>query len=604
MIKLNFRWNKIQPHRMFVQIYFVMVISIITVTLLTTWVTVKISERLFINTFSISNSNVIDQINMSFDTYNQSVATATSSALQSGTVKAFLINSQSDSLTMWKEYFNMHQQMNQIASNLDAYNAAIIIRGNNDRFFRTNRTAWDIPLDVLTNSAITKAALDEPHRILYQYYEPNEYDPVTKVPMIVVTKAMYDRRTSLQYGMMYIAMKESDFSRFYKSYTADGNDIVILDRSGRILSSNQKQWIGMQDQELLNAIEGMATNQQAYKEIEVLEKKRIVVATPMELSDFYLVNMIDSHKFSKSFPTWITLLICFVISTTTVLAFYKISQKLTKSLTRLVRQISNISKYEFSHKVAETGSYETMQIAIAFNSMMQELQEYLNKLVETERKQHEAELAALQQQINPHFLYNTLASIKFLVNQDDKHKAANTINSLISLLQNTIGNGQETISMLEEMENLRHYAFIKGVRYNDRIQVHTFITPECEEAQIPKLIIQPFVENAFFHAFQNKYEGNIYIIVSKHEQLLMIEIADDGDGLKLENNTIEGLPKSRRSEQLASGIGVRNAHERLRLLYGRDASITIHSAVGEGTQFIIMIPFVTTSEKSKINPKF
>ena len=175
------KWTRhIQSHRMFVQIFFVMVISILTVTVLTSLATIKISERLYINTFSITNSKVIDQMNMSFETYHQSIVSATTSALQSGAIKAFMINGKTDSLTMWKEYYSMHQQMDQIASNLDAYNAAIIFHGNNDRYFRTNRAVWDVPLEVLRQSKITEAALAEPHRILYQYYEPNSVDFVTR----------------------------------------------------------------------------------------------------------------------------------------------------------------------------------------------------------------------------------------------------------------------------------------------------------------------------------------------------------------------------------------------------------------------------------------
>ncbi len=93
-----------------------------------------------------------------------------------------------------------------------------------------------------------------------------------------------------------------------------------------------------------------------------------------------------------------------------------------------------MAKYDFDHYVTETGSYETRQLAQAFNYMLDELHDYVEKLIQTQNKQRNAELAALQQQINPHFLYNTLASVKFMVQQGNKEKAADTINALISLL--------------------------------------------------------------------------------------------------------------------------------------------------------------------------
>lgn len=147
--------------------------------------------------------------------------------------------------------------------------------------------------------------------------------------------------------------------------------------------------------------------------------------------------------------------------------------------------------------MAVTGSYETRQLSTAFNYMLKELNDYVAQLVETQKEQRNAELAALQQQINPHFLYNTLASVNILVQRGSKEQATETIHALISLLQNTISNVKETITVEDELINLKHYVFITQVRNGNRIKVETFVSPDCMNAKVPKLILQPFIENAF-----------------------------------------------------------------------------------------------------------
>lgn len=237
--------------------------------------------------------------------------------------------------------------------------------------------------------------------------------------------------------------------------------------------------------------------------------------------------------------------------------------------------------------------------------MLDELNDYVQRLLETQKEKRNAELAALQRQINPHFLYNTLASIKLLVQKGNKETAAETINALISLLQNTISNANETITIEQELENLKNYVFIKQVRYGDRIKVSYFVSPDCMHCKVPKLMLQPFIENAFFHAFNVKTEGTIYILISKTEHSLVCEVADNGDGmdhggqeLMLEQRTFEeSVPDtSKGRRRKLAGIGIQNVNHRIKLLYGESYGVQISSVKGEGTQIRIVLPLIEEAE--------
>jgi len=186
-----------------------------------------------------------------------------------------------------------------------------------------------------------------------------------------------------------------------------------------------------------------------------------------------------------------------------------------------------------------------------------------------------------------------LASVKTLVQQGSKEKATETIHSLISVLQNTISNVSETITVEQELGILKHYVFINHARYGDRIKVGYFVAPECMDYHVPKLIIQPFIENAFFHGFNVKSSGYIHVLVSTDGQSLYCEVVDSGDG-------IEGLPSddaflnTKKSRQMFSGIGIKNVHDRIQLLYGEEYGVSIVSELGNGTRVKIKLPLIKT----------
>ncbi|MCD8500349.1 MAG: histidine kinase [Bacillaceae bacterium] len=198
--------------------------------------------------------------------------------------------------------------------------------------------------------------------------------------------------------------------------------------------------------------------------------------------------------------------------------------------------------------------------------------------------------------MNPHFLYNTLTSIKFMVQQGDKEDASNTINALISLLQNTIGNISETVSIEQEIINLKNYVFINLKRYGNRIKVNYLVEPTCFSYQIPKLILQPFIENAFFHAFNHKLEGRINVLVWKEGEILLCEITDDGDGMEVSEEN--SLPETKRNRKLFSGIGVKNVNDRIKLIYGDLYGVSIKSELNIGTTVTIRIPITESKENT------
>ena len=590
---MNALFERLKFHGLFIKMFVVMVICIIAIAVSIIWVNVQMSEQLFLKTFSITNAKVINQIRSNFESFHYSIVTAANHAQQSGTLKTFLTEKESNQSTKTlSSYYNMTQQMKRIQSIVDAYSVGVAIVGVNGRNYSGNYNFVKPTAQELKDSILTQNALAEPRKLKYQLYK-DASGSVSGKPIIVATKVLREQTTGQEYGMLYITIDENDFKPFYSSITSVGNDVVLIDAKGLVMSSNRTELIGQTHQDLLSHAQEIQQQALELKKASVMGKDQLILSEYLPAYDLYLVNMIDQkYVLGQMVNTKTIVLICLMIVLVALFIVFLISRKMTRSLTRLARQMSKVNRSHFRNYIEVSGGYEIRQLGHAYNDMLNEINNYIEQLVETQKGQRKAELAALQQQINPHFLYNTLASVKFLVQQDSKEKAVETIHALISLLQNTISNVSETITVEQELVNLKHYVFINHVRYGERIRATYFVAPDCMNCHVPKLIIQPFIENAFFHAFNVKGEGVIHVLISKTSEQLICEVMDNGDGMDMQQLAEARSKKRKSSRKLFSGVGVANVHDRIRLLYGEDYGVTMTSELGEGTRVRITLPLV------------
>ncbi|WP_251032687.1 sensor histidine kinase [Bacillus sp. ISL-7] len=586
---MRFIPERFKHNGLFIVMFFITVMMIITVSITITWTTIRMSEQFFIKKFSITNSKVMSQVKGSFESFNYSVVLASNNLLQSNTVKKILMKEQYSNKEKLNAYFNAGQQLKRIETNLDAYEESILVMGKNGFSFATDRTYWPITDEELRTSRLTSNTFKEPKKLVYQLDKRNDG---TNRQFIVASKVLMERINGTVYGSMFFAFDESQFRQFFTSYTGPGNNVFVVDKQGVIVSSNQTNLIGQAPKGLLSYVGKIEKSSDHYIIDNFMGKDQIISMEYLPSFDMYLFNIIDKQKavgdlIDKKDIVLISMGIVFVALIIVLLA----TRRLTNSLSSLVKQIEDASKHEFHQYVTATGTYETMKIGNAFNSMLDELHLYVEQLVESQKQKRNAELAALQQQINPHFLYNTLTSIKFMVQQGGKEETEATINALISLLQNTIGNVSETNTIVQEVDNLKNYALINQKRYGNRINVNYFIAPDCLEYHVPKLILQPFMENSFFHGFNHKTGGYINVLVWKEENTLICEVVDNGDGMEV--SAENKLPTTKRKQQMFSGIGVRNVHERIQLIYGEQYGVTISSELGEGTKVRMTLPVST-----------
>ncbi|ALS74911.1 hypothetical protein AUC31_06585 [Planococcus rifietoensis] len=576
----------LRNNSLFIKMFLIMVISIVAVSLLITFSSIRMSSDLFMDTFSISNTKALEQIETEFEDYSFAIVAATNEVQNNGTIKRVLTQTNATTLETYSSYHDISEQIERIYRTVESYDANMIVLGNNERLYNVNYSNWPVSWEALRNHPISQYTINRPNRLLYQYLPSTSF---ADEPMIVATKALMERSTGEIYGVLYFPIREAQLKQFYEGYTSEENEVMLVDAEGRIVSGNQEAMIGQEAPELMSLAKEVDDEGLQYKDVEVFGKDYMLMAQYLPTYNMYLVNLVDKDAvLANLVNTREILLISLGIVLLAVIVVFIISRRMTNSISRLVKQISTMAKHDFNVPVAETGGYEAKKIANAFNSMLNELQEYVDLAIQAQQKQRSAELMALQHQINPHFIYNTLASIKFMIQQGKKEQATDMIHALIALLQNALSNVEQTITVEQEIADLKNYVLINQSRYGDGIKVNFFISPDCLDCQLPKLILQPFIENAFFHAFNEKKQGFVQILVSQKGDNLLCEIVDNGDGMEIKgDHTKEDIKEKR---HLFSGIGIRNVHERIQMLYGDQYGVDISSVKGEGTKVKVELP--------------
>lgn len=275
---------------------------------------------------------------------------------------------------------------------------------------------------------------------------------------------------------------------------------------------------------------------------------------------------------------------------------------ITKPLEELVEVTQKIARGNFEARASGTGGKdESAALAASVNDMAQHLGIMVKQIKEDERHMRWQELRLLQEQINPHFLYNTLDTIVWLIEGGKNEQAEDMIMSLSTFFKLVLSHGREFITVGEEEQHILSYLQIQQYRYRDILSYDIEIDPSLYSYMIPKMTLQPLVENALYHGIKNKRTMGHLVITGRMEQgaLLIFEVKDDGAGMSRENLQKLREEIQRRSSETEQGYGMANVNERIRMNYGKQYGLSIDSFLGKGTTVTIRIPAVTKSETGK-----
>ena len=274
----------------------------------------------------------------------------------------------------------------------------------------------------------------------------------------------------------------------------------------------------------------------------------------------------------------------------------KLSRRIVDPIDKLCERLVDIGRGGLLVCAPIQADVEEVQVlSDGIENMVGHLKRLIERNTEQEKQRRRTELALLQAQINPHFLYNTLDTIIWLIESGEISEAVKMVGSLSNYFRFSLSRGQNVITLEEEQQHIRSYLEIQQMRYRDLMEYQIDIPDELKSYTLPKLTLQPLVENALYHGIKiRRRKGLIRVTGRRQGDHLMLEVADDGCGM-----TPERLEEVRASlvDGRPEGFGLRTVHQRIQILFGADYGLSLKSDPETGTVIYVKIPMQTIDKE-------
>jgi two-component system sensor histidine kinase YesM len=394
----------------------------------------------------------------------------------------------------------------------------------------------------------------------------------------------------LTIGYIIINFKESELHKLLYSYGNQSEDLILVSRDSKIISHQNKSMIGSYFD--MSSMSGHSAGNYFTR---YNGSESLIVYSRMQKTGWYIVGINDTSVILKSSRQflYITIIVTLVMFVIFVFIIVLLSKRISNPIIGLYKQMKKVENGDFNLTFDKHSDImEIDELIRGFNIMVYKLNNLINEVYEAEinKKQlalevKQADLEALQQQINPHFLYNTLDCINWMARLEGSESVSNMITALGNYFRSSVHRGKIFVTVEEEVKNIQDYLYIQSIRYRFKFNTTINVQPEAKHCRCMKLLLQPLVENAIIHGIEPKVgTATIIIDISVQEDKLKIIVADDGVGMPP-----EVLNKILYSHSEKGGsIGLKNVLERLKLYYGED-TYEIVSVEGKGTTISISI---------------
>jgi len=391
---------------------------------------------------------------------------------------------------------------------------------------------------------------------------------------------------------------------------------TMLTDANRIVNNLESITNSQENRERLESAKRYLENLQSYTEridenlsignkyeenLEIWENDVQIVTSLLRETIFeYIYYEIDEiqtiHEEYQSFYMkliTISILIFFVILVVMIFLSYYIPLSITRPIRRLSQVTDQVSRGNLEVRSDVEAGAEVGMLSDSLNAMIDKINELLDQVKKEQVSLRKAEFQILQSQINPHFLYNTLDAIVWLAESGEQKKVVNMVGSLSDFFRTSLNQGKDIISIKEELQHVRSYLEIQQVRYQDILQYEIDVDEELFHNQIPKITIQPLVENALYHGIKNRRGmGNIRITAEKEKSFFIIHVEDNGIGMKADRlYEVKDAIKNKIPSQ-KDIYGLYNVNERIRLNFGDRYGISIQSTYLKGTIVNIILPYL------------
>ncbi|MCR8635453.1 cache domain-containing sensor histidine kinase [Paenibacillus radicis (ex Xue et al. 2023)] len=524
---------------------------------------------------------IVDQIRINLDRYVKEIERLTLSPLYDPNVLAILKNHSSSYqkgvyLTA-EEQFKTNLFISSMAFDRSEIES-ILIFTNDGSLFSNSDTSVTNYWEQETNNWMEKADLEDggltinpPHSVSYYTTGPKT--------VVSLSRLIREPYTHSKIGFIKVDLKAEGFEKIFSSVN---------------LGNNSKLYIYDKDKTLLHP-------QSTITEPDVNDPRFLSAWTKSKYTGLQILGQIplgELRKEAKEITSYTLMISLTSLAVALILAILS-SDRLVKPIRHLQSKMELVKKGFFKERAIVATNDEIGQLTEVFNRMVGEIDRLVREVYETKLRERDAEISALQSQMNPHFLYNTLESINMMAVQHNHLALSNVVTNLGKLLRYTVDKNQSAVYLRDEVRFVESYLQIQALRCGDSLRMEIFIDPSLQYVLVLKLILQPLVENVIEHGMGSD-PVTIRIRAATENDDLILSVEDDGLGIDVQ--TMEQVlrridyageehPVKQEFGQKSSGYALRNVHQRIRLLYGEPYGILLKKNAHKGMTVFIRLPF-------------
>ena len=405
-----------------------------------------------------------------------------------------------------------------------------------------------------------------------------------------------------QLGVLLIDLKYSALTALFQSVKFSGSGYVYLvDGTGNLIYHPERTLIAT-GRVRENSLQTAARSDGIYTEVWEGARRSVIVQS-VGYTGWKVVGVVERPGFTMSLQQTLPLRVVISCACVELLILMKVllSRKITEPLRRLRESVGQVEEGAERPAIYVGGTAETRELGTAIQTMVDRMRQLTADMVREHEQKQKSELNALQAQINPHFLYNTLDIIVWMIENGQREDAIRVVTALARFFRISLSKGRNIIPVRDELEHVRNYLLIQEMRYKNKFRYQITCPEACANLTTIKLVVQPIVENAIYHSMDfMDGDGLIDIRADTDGRDLTITVSDNGLGMP--PDVVERLltaspqPGAQTGGKRGSGIGLRNVQERIRLYFGSEYGVTIQSEPDEGTVVTLHLPAVPYGE--------
>lgn len=534
-------------------------------------------------------SQIIQQVNYDIDTYIEYMENISSVIAKSSDVPRYLFDQNQTEAEREAEKERILTQFQTIMeSRDDIYNVAAVAK--NGRYIINQGDDELTGYVDIESLDWYQAAMESKSGIAVSSSHVQNAIQSSYKWVITLSRALVNNQTGEREGLFFVDLNYSAISDLCNNNSIEEKGyIFVLDAEGNIVYHPKQQLMyGGLKTENIDAIMGcredsLIIDEGGDSKLYTMSKSKRTGWTVVGAA--YTSELLKNNEQAQMWYLLVaSILLLAVIGISSI-----ISREITKPIRSLRDSMRKVQNGQFDTHVEVITENEIGSLGRSFNLMTSEIQALMEQNVYEQKQKRKSELKALQAQINPHFLYNTLDSIIWMSEAGENDEVVEMTSALARLLRQSISNDQEEVELEKEIEYVKNYLTIQKMRYKDKLEFFIYVDPRVAHVPIIKLVLQPLVENAIYHGIKYKEtKGKLKIYARPVDGRVEIVVADDGIGM--DEDVMEHIFDEHRKEQKRNGVGVPNVQKRLKLQYGSEYGIRYESVKGAGTKAVITIP--------------